>query len=206
MEAIILIESSNLANIDLGYYNLLSYQVKWLNKNGFNKIILASKEFEVSSYILSLIEFSKEPYKLGTGGAITYASRLLEGDEVYVMNIDDIVFYNPRMLYVDTEYSSMILVSKPRIRYGKVKLRKNMVIRFQEKPYVDMYVSCGHYYFKKHIIDKYFPDYGSLEEDVLPILAKERLLGSYKFQGTWISINNYRDIEYAKEVLSKVRL
>jgi len=206
MEAIILIGSNSIANINLGHYSLLAYQVKWLSNNGFDKIILASKEFEVPSYLLSLIEFSKEPYKLGTGGAITYASRLLREDEVYVMNIDDVVFYNPRMLFINTEYPSMILVSKPRIRYGKVKLRKNMVIRFQEKPYVDMYVSCGHYYFKKYIIDKYFPDFGSLEEDVLPILAKERLLGSYRFQGTWISINNYRDIEHAKEVLSKVRL
>jgi len=62
-------------------------------------------------------------------------------------------------------------------------------------------VNSGHYYFKKHIVDKYFPDEGNLEEKVLPVLAKERILEAYRLRGTWVTINSMKDYLQVKDIL-----
>jgi NDP-sugar pyrophosphorylase family protein len=72
---------------------------------------------------------------------------------------------------------------------------------FREKPLLDFYVSAGHYFFKKHIIDKYFPDSGNFEETVLPRLARERILMNYRLAGKWITLNTMKDYLQAKDLV-----
>lgn len=189
------------AMLKLGKFTLLEYQLRWLMSNKYNHIIITSdKEYEVKDSFKPFIEWNIEPYNLGTGGAVLNAVDKLQTKEFYLMNVDDLCFYNCIDLTFP-ESQAKILVSKPKISYGQVELRQELVLGFKEKPYINSYVSTGHYFFKKHIVDKYFPDIGSLESEVLPKLAKERLLESHRLSGNWITISNNYDYKIAKYAL-----
>jgi NDP-sugar pyrophosphorylase family protein len=185
-EAIVLLggDSANKSMLKFGNYTLLDYQLKWLLKNKINHIILASdKEYPVNDGFIGYAEWNIESYPKGTGGAVMSAIDKLKTDYFYLMNIDDVCAYNP--------ISLMEPVTQCRI----------LVIGFKEKPLTYYYVSAGHYVFKKHIVEKYFPDNGNLEDMVLPQLSRERLLENYRLSGKWVSINTNRDYEEAKQLL-----
>jgi len=184
-------------------WTLLEYQIKWLKDHKFDHIIIASREkYPIHMLLEENVEWSITSGR-GTGGDLLVASDYLRSNKVYVMNVDDIILgYNPLMMY-NIDCQACILVSKPRIGYGRVELRRDLVLNFKEKPLLDFYVSTGHYVFKKHIFDKYFHDIGSLEEDILPELAKRRILKAERLPGKWITLNTMKDYLYIKELLGR---
>jgi NDP-sugar pyrophosphorylase family protein len=195
-------KSTSKATLKVGKLSLLEYQIRWLMKGGIRHIILATdKEYTINDALIPYVTWSLEEHRKGTGGATMIAVDYLKNDKLpfYLMNLDDVTFYNPIDLIIP-ETQARILVSKPKIKYGKAELRQEIVLGFKEKPYIDFYVSCGHYTFKKHIVETYFPDYGNLEDEVLPKLADERILNNFRIQ-RWITINS--DKEY-QELLDLV--
>ena len=177
---------------------LLDLQIEWLRKHGFERIILATNQhLETSHEVIEVIE--KE--KLGTGGAVKNALKGVTEERVYVMNVDDIVSYNPQNLFEYSDAGAAILLARPHIGFGVVKLEGDFVIGFEEKPLLDFYVSAGHYVFKREIIEKYFPDRGDLEREALPILATNKLLKGMKLEGEWYTINTYKDYINVKKLV-----
>jgi len=188
--------------LKLNNFTLLEQQIRWLVSNKIEHIIVASdQKYNIHPLLENYVTWSLEDHR-GTGGAVLIASDYLEGDSCYIMNVDDIVFYNPLLLTLP-DCQARILVSKPRIGYGRVELRHDLVLGFKEKPLLDFYVSCGHYFFKKHIINRYFPDYGNLEDKVLPELAHRRILSAMRLRGKWITINTMKDYLQAKEIFKE---
>jgi D-glycero-alpha-D-manno-heptose 1-phosphate guanylyltransferase len=187
--------------LSLGKFTLLEYQLRWLMSNKYDHIIIASdNEYTINKAFNDYVEWSVEPFNLGTGGAVLNAVDMLNGKDFYLMNVDDIVFYNTSDLTFP-DCQARILVSKPKIAYGQVELRQDLVLGFKEKPYLASYVSAGHYYLKKHIVDKYFPDVGNLESEVLPRLSKERILDAFRLSGNWVTINSQRDYMVIKDAI-----
>jgi NDP-sugar pyrophosphorylase family protein len=188
--------------LQLGKFTLLEYQVRWLMQNKYTHIVIASDtKYPMMEAFDPFIEWNIERYNKGTGGAVLDAIDKITGNEFYLMNVDDICFYNPTELTFP-DCQARILVSKPKIAYGRVELRQDIVLGFKEKPYMDCYVSTGHYYFKKHIVNQYFPDDGNLESTVLQELAKNRILESYRLPGKWFTINSTKDYNIVKETLN----
>jgi len=184
---------------------LLDIQIEWLKKHGFERIILASNQhFETSHEVVEVIE--KE--KLGTGGAVKEAVKKAKEELIYVMNVDDIVTYDPRKLFDYADAGAAILLARPHIGFGVVNLEGDFVIGFEEKPLLDFYVSAGHYVFRRKIIEQYFPDIGDLEREALPVIAKNRLLKGMKLEGEWYTINTYKDYVNVKKLIEngKIRL
>jgi len=195
-------ESYNKALLQVGNKTLLSYQIEWLRKHGFEHFIVASSEETYNRYLEKderftkdkIIDFSVEKKRLGTSGAVLSACNYTSAKKVYIMNVDDILLdFNPRDLYDSLTRGGLIVLSKPRIGFGLVRMRDNVITRFQEKPTIKYWVSVGHYTFKKDIIRDYFLEEGDLEKKVLPKLAKERLLEGYKIKTPWYTINTYED-------------
>ena len=80
------------------------------------------------------------------------------------MNVDDIVFYDPNILFDYAGKGAGILVAKPTLPFGMVSLQNGInVIRFQHRASLDFYVNAGHYVFKKAVVEKYFPEKGDFE-------------------------------------------
>ena len=125
-----------------------------------------------------------EETKLGTGGAPKNAFKKVKGDVAYVINVDDIVFYNPSELYEYASNGAGVLLAKPRLPFGRVTLRNGRrVIRFEHRSYLDFYVSAGHHVFKKKIVQGFFPDRGDFEFSTMQRLADKGLLQGYTYHG-----------------------
>jgi glucose-1-phosphate cytidylyltransferase len=180
---------------------LVSHQINWLRKHGVSRIILATNTSDITDD--HDVIFSIEKRKLGTGGAIKKAAEHVKDNRVYVMNVDDIVFYDPKELCEYSDRGSAILMAKPTLPFGRILTSNTYVVRFEQKPLLDFYVSAGHYVFKKSIIKQYFPDEGDMELQTLQNLADKKILRGYRYNGIWLTVNTMKDLlrvrEYFKE-------
>jgi len=180
---------------------LIAHQVNWLKKHGFNRIILATNTPDLIDD--PSVTYSIEKEKLGTGGAVKKALEHVKDERVYVMNVDDIVFYDPKELFEYSDKGAAILMAKPRLPFGKIQTQDTYVLRFEQKPLLDFYVSAGHYVFKTTVIREYFPDKGDMELQTLQNLADRKMLRGYRYNGLWLTINTYKDLIQVRSILGK---
>ena len=176
---------------------LISHQINWLRRHGIDKIILATNTPNLTDD--ADVIHSVEKKKLGTGGAVKKAAEQVKDNKVYVMNVDDIVFYDPKKLYEYADKGATILMAKPTLPFGRVQTQNTYVIRFEQKPQLDFYASTGHYVFKTSVIRQFFPDEGAMELQTLQALADKRMLRGYTYNSTWLTINTMKDLLKVRE-------
>lgn len=175
---------------------LIDRQISWLRNYNFENIIIASNREDLTKLP---VKYSIEKDTLGTGGATRDAFKQVKGSVAYVMNVDDIVFYDPNILYDYAAKGAGILLAKPTLPYGRVSLQNGIVVtRFQQRSTLDSYVSAGHYVFKKSAVDRYFPEKGDLEFTTMQRLADQKMLRGYTYHGMWITINTMKDLIQAR--------
>lgn len=180
---------------------LVSHQINWLKRHGINRIILATNNPALTTD--PSVIYSMEEKKLGTGGAVKRAIEKVIDNKVYVMNVDDIVFYDPKELFKYANKGAAILMAKPKLPFGKILTSNTHVIRFEQKPQLDFYVNAGHYVFQKSVIEEYFPEKGDMELQTLQILADKRMLKGYEYKGLWLTINTMKDLLAVREYFSE---
>ena len=179
---------------------LVSHQTNWLRKHGINRIILATNNPALTTDI-SVI-YSMEEKKLGTGGAVKKAIEKVIDKRVYVMNVDDIVFYNPKELYEYANEGAAILMAKPKLTFGRISTSNTHVIRFEQRPLLNLLVNAGHYVFKKSVIEEVFPEKGDMELQTLQILADKKMLRGCEYKGLWLTVNTMKDLLAVREYFS----
>lgn len=171
---------------------LIDHQIEWLSSHGFDNIIVASNRSDLTK---QPVTYSLEKENLGTGGATKKAFELIKGKVAYVMNVDDLVFYDPNELFDYAGKGAGILLSKPQIPFGKVTLANGIdVIRFQRRETLDFYVSNGHYVFKRSVVEQLFPDNGDFEFTAMQRLADKKMLQGYTYHGMWFTLNTMKDL------------
>lgn len=196
--------------------SLLQHQVRWLKETGISHTVLAIDHQtyhtleEAGSPLLDEAECSIEEERLGTGGAVRKALELVDAPYFYLMNVDDILLsntYKPQLLLdvhrYDPKPAGAILLARTRFPFGVVETHSNLVEDFRQKPTLDYKVCAGHYTFTKQAVDEYFPDKGNFEDTALQRMAKDRHLFSREFGGEWITINNIKHLEEAREKLKR---
>lgn len=176
---------------------LISHQINWLRRHGVNKITLATDRPDITDD--PQITHSVEEEKLGTGGAVKKAAVHIKEKRVYVMNVDDIVFYDPKQLDEYADRGAAILMAKPKLPFGRIQTANTHVIRFEQKPQLNFYVNAGHYVFKTSVINRYFPDEGDMELQTLQNLADKRMVRGYPYNGLWLTINTMKDLIRVRE-------
>jgi glucose-1-phosphate cytidylyltransferase len=119
------------------------------------------------------------------------------------MNVDDLVFYDPNELYEYSDKGAAILLSKPKLPFGRIHTQDTYILRFEQKPVLNIYVNAGHYVFKKQVIEKHFPDVGDMELQTLQNLADKRLLRGYRYNGLWLTINTMKELIEARSILGR---
>jgi len=175
---------------------LIDRQITWLQNYNFENIVIASNREDLTK--LS-VKYCIEKDTLGTGGATREAFGQVKGKMAYVMNVDDIVFYDPNILFDYAAKGAGVLLAKPTLPFGRVLLHNGIeVIRFQQRSTLDFYVSAGHYVFKKAVVERYFPEKGDLEFTTMQRLADQKMLRGYTYHGMWITINTMKDLIQAR--------
>jgi NDP-sugar pyrophosphorylase family protein len=171
---------------------LIDHQVEWLRSHDFENIVVASNRTDLTK---EPVTYSTEENSLGTGGATKKAFEHIKGKVAYVMNVDDIVFYDPNELFDYAAKGAGILLAKPQIPFGKVTLENGVsVIRFQHRETLDFYVSTGHYVFKRGVVEKLFPDEGDFEFTAMQRLADKKMLQGYTYHGMWFTLNTMKEL------------
>jgi D-glycero-alpha-D-manno-heptose 1-phosphate guanylyltransferase len=172
--------------------SLIDHQIEWLRSHDFDNIIVASNMDDLTK---QPVTYCLEEDSLGTGGATKKAFELVKGKVAYVMNVDDLVFYDPNELFDYAGKGAGILLAKPQIPFGKVTLANGIdVIRFQHRETLDFYVSTGHYVFKKSVVESLFPDKGNFEFTAMQRLADKKMLQGYTYHGMWFTLNTMKDL------------
>jgi len=171
---------------------LIDHQIEWLRSHDFENIVVASNRKDLTK---QPVVYSLEEDTLGTGGAAKKAFEQIKGKVAYVMNVDDLVFYDPNELFDYAGKGAGILLAKPQIPFGKVTLANGInVIRFQHRETLDFYVSTGHYVFKKSVVKTLFPDNGDFEFTAMQRLADKQMLQGYTYHGMWFTLNTMKDL------------
>jgi len=188
-----------------GQETLLDRQIRWLLEHDFTNVILAAnRSFPESTFFTnSVVQPCIERRKLGTGGAIKRATTLINEEQVYVMNVDDIVFYDPKKLFEYFTKGAAMLLAQPQLPFGKTALQGDIIKKFEHRPTLDIWVNAGHYIFAKEIIRKYFPDEGDFEQKTMQKLAEDKHLRGLKYSGEWLTLNTMKDFIRIREYFSR---
>ena len=201
---------------------LLQWTFERLVKNGMNEAILAvnkQTEFYIKEQKIPKkglkIKYSRDPPKmpLGTAGPIKKAENLINKDEPFIALNGDI--------FADINYKEIIKKHKENqsiatialyevgdpSRYGVAKITSNNRIEsFIEKPSPGTaptnLINAGAYVLSPKIFD-YIPENKtfSMERDVFPKLAKEKMLFGYPIKGFWMDIGKPEEFLLANKRL-----
>jgi NDP-sugar pyrophosphorylase family protein len=183
---------------------LLDRQIKWLLELDFTNIILAAnRSFPESDFFTNpAVQPCIERRKLGTGGAVKRAITLINTEQIYVMNVDDIVFYDPKKLFEYSTKGAAVLLAQPQLPFGKTTLQGDAITKFEHRPTLNIWVNAGHYVFYKEIVEEYFPDEGDFEPKTMQKLAEDNHLRGLKYAGDWLTLNTMKDLIRIREYLN----
>lgn len=95
-----------------------------------------------------------------------------------------------------------VLGVNPPSRFGELKLDRNEVVDFAEKPeFVDNWINGGYFFFRREFL-QYLSSEDScvLEREPLIKLARDRQMSIRKHRGFWYAMDTQRDREYLEEL------
>jgi NDP-sugar pyrophosphorylase family protein len=209
--------------LPIGYQALLEYQIQYLKKFEFDKIILAIGYLQeqivrhLDEHRLGLrLRYSFEKQPLDTGGAIKNAEAMissdfltLNGDVIFSgLDLDKLIYHHKKANAVAT---IVVAKSKTPARFGAVDLDdNNKVVNFVEKPRKqpvgETWVNAGVYVITPSVLGK-IPKArrASLELDVFPKLMREGTIFGYRHDGYWADVGTPDDyLRVQKDLLTGV--
>ena len=199
----------------------LELLIRQLESQGIRKLVLCTGyladqiEHEVGdgSDLGVTIEYSKEPQPLGTGGALKFAERFLEGStDFLVMNGDSFLELDLRQLVqfhrTHGGLATMAVVSVEKAgRYGRVCVgSESRVTEFLEKTGTDSpgLINAGVYIFDSAILEYIPAGPVSLEKEVFPRLIDQGIYALREL-GVFIDIGTPADYALAQRLFDRLR-
>jgi len=209
--------------LPIGYQALLEYQIQYLKRFEFDKIILAIGflQEQIVRYldehrlgIRLRYSFEKEP--LDTGGAIKNAESMI-GSDFLTLN-GDIIFSEldlDKLIYAHkkTNASATVVLAKSTTptRFGAVELdEQGRIVNFVEKPRKQIagetWVNAGVYVITPSVLSKISKGRRtSLELDVFPKLMREGSIFGYRHEGYWADVGTPEDyLRVQKDIITGV--
>ena len=150
------------------------------------------------------IEVINTGNKSMTGGRVYKLKKYITEDRFMLTYGDGLANINiKKLLYFHNQEkkTATITVVRPPARWGHVTIKKNLIIKFEEKNQLNEgWINGGFFIFEKKIF-KFFNKFKFknniiLEKDILPILSKKKQLVAYKHLGFWKCMDTVRDKLY----------
>ncbi len=198
--------------LPIGHRPLLEYQINYLKRYEFDRIILAVgylqehivRYFADGERFGVKIIYSTEKEPLDTGGAIRNAEKSITSDFI-AMN-SDVVFDSlnlEKLLTVHKEKKAVATVVVKRIeessRFGVVELDEHdMIVKFVEKPKGSQrgpqWINAGVYALSPKVFGLVKKDRKvSIERNVFPRLAAQGKILGFKYEGYWSDVGTQED-------------
>lgn len=180
--------------------NISKYKFNILKKN-FNKKDIKSNRINISLFNAGektsklMRIFRSLKYTINDDFLVTY------GDDLANVNLKKLV----KKYYLLNRKKALVTIYKKNSQYGHLIVsKKGLVKKFIEKPPHQFPINIGFYLFPKKIIEKFTKYNYELEDKLLPLLTKFKLLESHEHNGYFYSINNKKDLIIAKNKLKKL--
>jgi len=119
---------------------------------------------------------------------------LTYGDGIADINIDALL-QRHHQLKKEHGVIATVTITQPYSKYGIVKLDRDIIERFSEKPLMDEYINVGFMVLEQGIFDYIDPDEDVMFEETLQRVADDRKLGYYIHDGFWHAMDTYKDYE-----------
>lgn len=194
---------------------LLEWILEWLKRNEVRNIV-----FGVAYLKDKIIDYFGDGTSFGLN--IKYSVHTVEGGtcqgfrlaierhithrDFFALNGDQITNLDLSKLaglHMTEKPIATIAFNNPRCPYGHVEMNDRYeVTDFLEKPYCSKLCNTGNYVFNRRILN-YLPTEGDIETLTFPILARERSLRGYYYNGFFVTINTFKDLIEAEEELRK---
>jgi glucose-1-phosphate cytidylyltransferase len=125
------------------------------------------------------------------------------GDDLSDIRIDQLfkkfLFFKKR--------KALITIFKKNSQYGHVMTdKRGNVKKFVEKPAFQNPINIGHYLFSANLLKKIKSKKYELESYLIPLLVKKNLLYSHEHKGYFYSINDKKELIFAKKKLKKLKI
>lgn len=155
------------------------------------------------------VKYLQEGKSLGTAGALGLLPNkpekpllLMNGDILTQMNYGKLLDFHNKNL---AEATVCVKEYNNQIPYGVVTVKKNRLLKIEEKPQHRFFISGGIYVFNPAVLD-YVPTGSSLDIPVLlkTLLAQGKKIAAFPIREYWIDIGRFDDYEKANNDFTKV--
>ncbi len=200
--------------LNIGDKAIIEYGIDSLKNYGINKVFitlnyLSNKVIDYlggGEYSNISFDYIIEDKPLGTIGALKLIKEF-SYEHLLITNCDLLTNINYEEIYKNflNEDADMVVASIPYnvdIPYATLKLKKNIILSFKEKPTYTYFSNAGIYIIKKELL-KYIPDNKFFNAtDLMDILIKKgfKLIHS-PIIGYWMDIGKFEDFTKAKEFI-----
>ena len=121
------------------------------------------------------------------------------GDGLTNQNINKLLLFHKKNKKIGT-----LTAVRPPVRFGEIKLKKNKVTNFAEKPQsTNGWINGGFFVFNYKIFKFIKGDKIMLEREPLEKLTKINELAAYKHNGFWQCMDTMRDKNLLNDLIKK---
>ena len=205
--------------VKIGNKPILQHIINLYCKYGFREFILALgyKGYFIKNYFIKRKE-KKIKVKLVdtgratlTGGRLRRLKKLFSDNENFMLTYGDGIsnqnLNKLKKFHLKHKKIATMTVVRPPVRFGEVRLKKNLVTMFKEKPQSSAsWINGGFFVFNSKIFDFIKDDKTMLEKEPLEKLQKKRELYAYKHEKFWQCMDTLRDKKYLNDLYKKKKL
>ena len=201
--------------IKIGKDPIICHIMRIFKHYGFDDFILAAgyKKEIISGYFKNLKEFPKVKIintgkESMTGGRILRLKKYLKNENYFFMtygdglgNIDLAKLLN---FHIRHKKIGTVTAVHPPVRFGELKIKKNRVYEFKEKPQAKAgWINGGFFVLSKEIFRYIKNDKTVFEREPLEKISKKKQFMAYKHNSFWQCMDTLRDKLYLDEYFKK---
>lgn len=203
--------------LKVGNKPMINHTMSFLKKNGITDVFLSigymkdlMKDYlgDGSKFGIN-IKYIEEDKEMGTGGALALAKDELK-TSFFLVNSDELTNMDLNELYkVHKKNKALVTLGLSEVddpsRFGVVKMDKDKIVQFVEKPEKGKepsnLVSIGVYAIEPEVISMIPKGFVSLEKQIFPKIVKMGKMCGYKIKGYWQTIGTHSNLKKAKNLL-----
>ena len=186
----------------------------------FSKSLNQINVINQSKYKILNINFQNKKIKIflvdtglntGTGGRLKLANKIIKNNEDFLMTYCDglgnIDIYNLIKKHKKLKKLVTVTAVQPRHRYGVMKVKKDLVIDFNnENPIQNVRVNGGYFVIKQNALKFIKNKKIYWEKEPINILVKKKELASYNHNNFWSSLDTLKDKKYFNDLWKQKKI
>lgn len=194
---------------------LLTHIMKFYQSYGFNEFIIAVgyKGHIIKNYYKNSKEF-KNLKVVDTGNHTMTGGRILRLKKLFSINENFFLTYGDGLsnvnlkkllnFHIKSKKIVTLTAVHPPVRFGELKIRKNNVLKFEEKPEsISTWINGGFFVLNYKIFKSIRNDQTNFEKSSLELLSKKKNLAAFKHNGFWKCMDNLGDKNFLEKLFKQ---